>query len=112
MRRKKRMHNLFGRQKKADAKPSMRDPVIAEDISRKMQISEDILAGAPIVTSYGYHRLCIENYRNMIDYQTDLIRLQTKTGKLYVFGKRLSIAYYRNDSMCILGDIHNIEFHH
>lgn len=96
---------------KAESKPSYREPQIATRISRKMKLSEDILAGAPIVTGYGRGRCNIENYRSIIEYTEALIRVQTKAGKIHVTGKNLTIAYYRDDSMCIIGDISGIEYH-
>lgn len=97
--------------KKADCRPAYGEPQIARVISRKMKLSEDILAGAPIVTSYGRGRCIIENYRSIIEYTDSVIRVQTKAGKIHVAGKNLTIAYYRDDSMCIIGDIASIEYH-
>lgn len=97
--------------KKADCRPSYDEPKIARMISRKMKLPEDILEGAPIITNYGRGRCSIENYRNIIEYTETLIRIQTKMGKIHVIGKNLMIAYYRDDSMCIIGDICGIEYH-
>lgn len=96
---------------KADCRPSSGEPQIARIISRKMKLSEDVLTGAPIITSFGRGRCNIENYRNIIEYTETLIRVQTKAGKIHITGKNLMIAYYRDDSMCIIGDISGIEYH-
>ncbi len=97
--------------KKAECRPADGEPKIARVISRKMKLSEDVLAGAPIITGYGRGRCNIENYRNIIEYTENVIRVQTKVGKIQVTGKNLMIAYYRDDSMCIIGDICGIEYH-
>lgn len=96
---------------KPPTKPTGEEPRIANGLSRKFQISEDIIAGEPILMGYGRARLCIENYRNIIEYTENLIRIQTKTGRIHVRGEGLVIAYYRDDSMCIVGKIHGIEYH-
>lgn len=97
--------------KKPSASPSVKEPVIAEAISKKLRISEDILAQAPIVMGYGTHRFCVENYRNIIEYTQELIRIQTKTVRIHIIGKNLVIAYFRDDGMCVIGDISSIEYH-
>lgn len=97
-------------QKKPDAKPSIQDPVIARKVSGKLQIQEDIIAKAPILTGYGEHKLCIENYRSILEYTDSRVKIKTKTGKILVRGKHLIIAYYRDDSMCVVGDILAIEY--
>ncbi|MCH5267454.1 MAG: YabP/YqfC family sporulation protein [Lachnospiraceae bacterium] len=97
--------------RKPPTKPTGDEPRIAGGISRKFQISEDIIAGEPLLMGYGRTRLCIENYRNIIEYTENLIRIQTKTGRIHVRGEELVIAYYRDDSMCIVGKIQGIEYH-
>ena len=88
----------------------MQDPVLSGKISGVLNLSEDILAKAPVVTSFGRYRVCIENYRSILEYQEEQIRIQTKTGKIRIAGKRLGIAYYREDCMCVVGEIHSIEY--
>lgn len=97
--------------RKMDATPSKKEPQIADTISKKLRLSEDILASAPIVMGYGKHRFCVENYRNIIEYTDEVIRIQTKIGKIHLLGKNLVIAYYRDDGMCVMGDISSIEYH-
>lgn len=106
IRHKRREH--YG---KIPEKPSGQEPQIAGALSRKLQISEDIIAGAPLVTGYGAHRLCLENYRNIIEYSDQIIRIQTKTGRIHIKGEGLVIAYFRDDGMCVIGDINAIEYH-
>jgi sporulation protein YqfC len=97
-------------EKRMKTEPSMQDPVLSGKISGVLNLSEDILAKAPVVTSFGRYRVCIENYRSILEYQEEQIRIQTKTGKIRIAGKRLGIAYYREDCMCVVGEIHSIEY--
>lgn len=90
--------------------PSSGEPVLTRKLSGKFRIQEDILAKAPVLTSYGKYRLCIENYRSILEYREDQIRIQTKTGKIVVQGSNLGIAYYRDECMCIVGEIQTIQY--
>ena len=111
MRREYRVKPLKHKhEKRMKTEPSMQDPVLSGKISGVLNLSEDILAQAPVVTSYGRYRVCIENYRSILEYQEEQIRIQTKTGKIRIAGKRLGIAYYREDCMCVVGEIHSIEY--
>jgi sporulation protein YqfC len=98
-------------QKKQKAQPSGENPVVSRKLWEKLKIQEDILTKAPVLTSFGRYRLCIENYRSILDYQENQIRIQTKAGKIHISGERLSIAYYRDECMCVVGEIHSIEYH-
>jgi sporulation protein YqfC len=92
------------------ALPSQEDPVIQKKLSDKLRLQEDILAKAPVVTSYGKYRVCIENYRSILAYEDNQIRIRTKTGRIQITGENLSIAYYREECMCVVGVIHTISF--
>ncbi len=112
MRSRQEMHHKEHRHsKKVTTKPSILEPVIAEAVSKKLQLSEDVIAMAPIVTGYGTHRFCVENYRKIIEYTQELIRIQTKTVRIHIIGKNLVIAYFREDGMCVAGDISSVEYH-
>ncbi len=100
-------HRHHGRMR---AEPSLQEPVLSRKLSDTLRLQEDILARAPVLTSFGSHRVCIENYRSILEYQEEQIRIQTKIGKIQILGKRLGIAYYRNECMCVVGDIHTIEY--
>lgn len=97
-------------EKRMKATPSGQDPVISRKLSGVMRLPEDILVKAPVVTSYGRYRVCIENYRSILEYQEEQIRIQTKTGKIRIAGKCLGIVYYREECMCVVGEIHSIEY--
>ena len=79
-----------------------------EQVSEKIKLSSDILAGAPIVTMIGQTELSIENYKGIIEYTGDLLRIQTKIGKLHIEGKHLVICSYSEDAMKVKGMIRKI----
>lgn len=97
--------------KKMCAKPEPREPVISRKLSECFDIPQDVIAKAPMILGYGNNRLCIDNYRSIIEYTEELIKVQTKQKKIYIKGSRLVIAYFRADEMCILGNISSIEYH-
>ena len=97
--------------KKTSTKPEVREPIISRRLSDKFDIPEDIIAKAPVILGCGNHRLCIENYRSIIEYTEELIKVQTKQRKIYIRWNKLVIAYFREDEMCVLGNIDSLEYH-
>ena len=87
-----------------------------EHISLKKKIADvsgvpsEVVLGAPIVTITGNYELLIMNYRGIIEYTDDMVRIQTKTGQIKVHGKCLGMDYYTNDEMKISGKIVSIEY--
>ena len=58
----------------------------------------------------GTCEVCIENYRGILEYTENLIRVQTKERLIKLSGKHLQIEYYTNDEMKITGRIEALEF--
>jgi len=75
-----------------------------------VSVAGDILAGAPVLKITGQSELYLENYSGIVEYTGDSIRVQTKTGRIHIEGKRLNIHYYTNDEMKITGHIERITY--
>ena len=73
-----------------------------------MQVPPDLSRRDCIMTLYGSCELCIENYRHILEYQDEKIRILTKHGRISICGKRLLISSYTSDEMYITGQIQEI----
>ncbi|MBH1941453.1 YabP/YqfC family sporulation protein [Mobilitalea sibirica] len=81
-----------------------------EELSNRLNLPADILAGAPIITATGRNEICLENYKGIIEYNGDLIKVQTKACKICIEGKHLNILYFTEDEMRITGFIQAIYY--
>ena len=81
---------------------------IKKQMGEALEIHKDLFFGAVILTVTGREEAIIENYKGILEYSTEVIRLQTKTCKLQLSGKNLKIAYYTNEEMKITGYIDQI----
>lgn len=75
-----------------------------------LELPKDLMYGAVLVTVTGTSELLLENYRGIIEYTSERIRVQTKTCQVQVRGQCLLIAYYTNDEMKITGKICEISY--
>ncbi len=81
-----------------------------ESLSENLKLPSDVLSGAPILTVTGNHQLCLENYKGIIEYTGEIIRIQTKNCRIHIEGARLNIDYFTDDEMRISGKINRIEY--
>lgn len=81
-----------------------------EELSNHLNLPADILAGAPIITATGRNQICLENYKGIIEYNGNLIKVQTKACKICIEGKELNILYFTEDEMKITGYIQAIYY--
>ena len=49
-------------------------------------------------------------YGDSLEYTGEYIKIQTKNAKLTVYGKKLSIEYYTNEDMKVVGFVKSIEY--
>lgn len=96
--------------KRQKLKPNMGEPVIHSRLSRALDLSGDVLSGAALLYGEGNRKICIENYRSLIEYTDERIRIQTKTCQICIEGKHLMVAYFRDDEMCVVGYLQNIQY--
>ena len=79
-----------------------------ERLVEKLMLPKDLVLGAAVVTVTGKTEAYVENYRGIIEYTTEKIKLQTKTCTIEISGHSLDIGYYTNDEMKITGEISKI----
>lgn len=84
--------------------------LIAEKFTDRLELPRDLIAGDAIVNITGRSELTIENYKGILEYEPEKIRLSLKHGQMEIYGKSLKIKYYTNDDMRITGCIDRIEY--
>ena len=73
-----------------------------------LELPADIMYGAVIITATGRGQVLVENYKGIIEYTQEKIRLQTKTCQVTIQGTNLLVEYYTNEEMKITGCIQGI----
>ena len=81
---------------------------VKSNIVESLELPIDIMCGAVIITAMGRNQVLVENYKGIIEYTQEKIRLQTKTCQVTIQGKRLIVEYYTNEEMKITGYIQGI----
>ena len=79
-------------------------------IVQNLELPQDLLLKAAIVTVTGRNEVLIENYRGILNLEDSFIRIQTKTEQILIEGKKLSVAYYTIEEMKITGTVDTIRY--
>ena len=83
---------------------------VKSNIVESLELPRDIMYGAVIITAMGRNQVLVENYKGIIEYPREKIRLQTKNCQVTVQGKQLVVEYYTNEEMKITGFIQGISY--
>ena len=81
---------------------------LKESEVKAFDLPPDLAYGSVLVSVTGQSGLLIENYRGILEYKEEHIRIQAKDCRILVVGKRLKIEYYTNEEMKINGLIEQI----
>ena len=81
-----------------------------EELVERLKLPKDVCLGALRVTITGNNEIWIENYRGILEYSEQCIRLQTKQCQVIFEGRKLSIDYYTNEEMKISGLIECVRY--
>ncbi len=75
-----------------------------------MDISSELQVIKPIITIYSNKFLSIENYVNIVEVDTNLIRVKTKEKIVKITGDKLVLKYINEGEIGIKGIINSLEF--
>ena len=81
---------------------------VKSNIVESLELPRDIMYGAVIITAMGRNQVLVENYKGIIEYTREKIRLQTKNCQVTVQGQQLVVEYYTNEEMKITGRIESV----
>lgn len=93
---------------KKKKQPRQEKRSIKAKVTDSLMLPKDLMLGAAIVTVTGQCEAYVENYKGILEYTENKIKLQTKTCCIEIEGKNLYIGYYTNDEMKITGQISSI----
>ena len=78
-----------------------------EKIGMILDMPLDMINGCSRMTVIGNESILLENYKGIVEYEENIIRL---SNNINVFGDRLNIEEITDDDILITGKIKNIEF--
>ena len=83
---------------------------IKHRIVKVLELPKEIVLDLPNVSILGNEEISVENYKGIIEYKPDLLRLNTKSGILLIEGKNLCLRQVTSDQIKITGCILNVGY--
>ncbi len=77
-------------------------------VSRKLGLQPDILDGATIVKTYGDEYAIVENYKSIIEYTENIVKLQGKHVKVILTGECLCVESFEPEECRVCGWIQDV----
>ena len=83
---------------------------IKRKVSAMLEIPKELALNLPLVTITGSEELLIENYKSVIEYSDDRIRISTSCGVLQIYGHKLLLKHITSEDISVSGTIKKLEY--
>ncbi len=83
---------------------------IKNKITKALELPREIVLDLPLISMVGNDELLIENYRGLIEYTGEKMRINTKAGVVRIEGKNLVLKHITSENVLINGKILRFEF--
>ncbi len=86
----------------------------AEDIKKKigamMELPKEIMLNLPLISMIGNEEVMIENYKGIIEYTDERVRISTTAGIFRIEGKSLCLKQITSENIAVTGSIVKLEY--
>lgn len=83
---------------------------ILKKVTNSLEVPEELIFNIPISIVKSNKEIEIENYKGVIEYGEDKIRISTKSGIIKLTGDKLTLKQIATEKIIIKGIIIKIEF--
>ncbi len=103
----KKKYNKKNNYKKKKRKAKV---TVKEKVSKVFELPAEIILDMPQLVMMGNKSLIVENYKGVIEYGVERIRLNTGCGIVSLNGLNMSILEITSEDVMITGEIKQLEF--
>jgi len=83
---------------------------VREKVAKMLEIPEEVVSDRPKITTVGWKEVFIENYRGIIEFTNEIVRINSNYGVITITGKNMKIREITSEDVIITGDIENIDY--
>ena len=91
-------------------KKNKNKPAIKQKIAKTLEISEDLLCDIPRFILNDNREIQVENYKGILSYEENEIKLGSKNYKVKITGTSLKITVITDEYIIITGSISSLSF--
>lgn len=95
---------------KTTSKKADKAPGLAERLAQMFELPSDIVGNKAKVTAIGRGELLIENYKGIMEFKDDFVKINTHNGVISITGSGLTIREITSESLIMGGKISNIDY--
>ncbi|NSW91803.1 MAG: sporulation protein YqfC [Firmicutes bacterium] len=98
------------KQKKQGRKKNKVNMDFKEKLAEVLELPKEVVLDVPKITMIGNSSLVVENYKGIVEYGNERIRVNTAKGLVKIQGDCLTIREITSEDIVVMGKIGSLEF--
>ena len=83
---------------------------LRKNVTEALELPKEIMLNLPLISLVGREEVTIENYKGILEYSEEMVRIGTAAGVLQLKGKELCLKQLSAECMVVTGKIENLSF--
>lgn len=83
---------------------------VKEKVAEFLELPREVVLDLPKITMVGLSNIMVENYKGIIEYDNNRIRLNTNSGIIKITGEKLVIREITSEDIIVEGRISQLDF--
>jgi sporulation protein YqfC len=79
-------------------------------LTKTLELPKEVVMNLPFITITGNEDMIIENYKGVVEYSQERVRINTNAGIIRIEGKGLVLKEITSENIGVYGTIKKIEF--
>ena len=83
---------------------------LRKNMTEALELPKEILLNLPLISLVGQEEVTIENYKGILEYSEEVVRIGTAAGILRLQGKNLCLKQLSAECMVVTGMVESLTF--
>lgn len=83
---------------------------LRKNMTEALELPKEIILNLPLISLIGREEVTIENYKGILEYSGDVLRIGTAAGVLRLRGKTLCLKQLSAECIVVTGTVESVEF--
>ena len=83
---------------------------IRKHVTETLDLPKEIMLNLPLISMVGQEEVTIENYKGILEYGEEIVRIGTAAGALQISGKKLCLKQLSAECIGVTGRVEELRF--
>jgi len=84
--------------------------LLTSTLASALELPKEVVMNLPLITLIGKEDITIENFKGILEYSEERVRINTSAGIVRVEGRKLRLKHITSDNIVIVGTIDRLEY--